>query len=129
MLTPRLTNCVNCTDIATLLEEIDCAIYVIAKKLYANTVFMLNQYIDTTAMSDLLNYQRILKYKYCNIDYAGCFTVEMIASKVKRYTSGCIKPCYPMTLLTTDCFLEASLCIIYPTTTSSTTSSTTTILP
>ena len=40
MLTPRLTNCVNCTDIATLLDEIDCTISVMAKKLYANTIFM-----------------------------------------------------------------------------------------
>ena len=124
MLTPRLTDCKDCTNIPILLEEISCTISVVAKRLYNNTVFMLNQNIDTNVMFDLLNYQRILKYKYCNPDYAGEFTVEMIASKVRRYTSGCVSSCYTMTPLTNDCILAGSICISYPTTTSTTTTST-----
>lgn len=83
MLTPRLTNCVACVDIPTLLADINCKIFEIGKKLYNNTIFSLNQPIDGNVMFDLLNYQRILTYKYCNPDYASCYTVEMIASKVK----------------------------------------------
>lgn len=83
MLTPRLTNCVSCTDITTLLSDINCKLFELGKKLYNNTVFSLNQPVDGNVMYDLLNYQRILTYKYCNPDYASCYTVEMIASKVK----------------------------------------------
>lgn len=51
--------------------------------LYNNTVFALNQPIKGTVMLDLLNYQRILTYKYCNPDYASRYTVNQIASRVK----------------------------------------------
>lgn len=94
MLTPRLTTCKECADIPSLLEGIDCKIFQIAGKLYNNTIFALNLPIDGSVMFDLLNYKRILTYKYCNPDYAGAFTINMIASKVRRYTSGCTTPCY-----------------------------------
>ena len=83
MLTPRLTNCPACADIPTLLADINCKLFELGKKLYNNTVFSLNQPIDGNVMFDLLNYQRILTYKYCNPDYASLYTVDMIASKVK----------------------------------------------
>lgn len=83
MLYPRLTNCINCSDIPTLLQDIECKITEVAKDLYNNTVFSLNRPIPFATMVDLLNYRRILKYKYCNPDYAKAFTVDMIASKVK----------------------------------------------
>lgn len=83
MLTPRLTTCQNCTDITLLLEDIECKITEIAKNLYNNTVFALNMPIPMDVMTDLLNYRRILNYKYCNPNYAKAFSVEMIASKVK----------------------------------------------
>lgn len=83
MLTPRLTTCQNCTDITLLLEDIECKMTEIAKNLYNNTVFALNMPIPMDVMTDLLNYRRILKYKYCNPNYAKAFSVEMIASKVK----------------------------------------------
>jgi len=54
---------------------------------------MLNKSFDDVLLSDLLNYKRILQYKICNPNYAGHFTVNMIASKVRRFTSGCIKDC------------------------------------
>lgn len=83
MLTSRLTNCVECATIPSLLEDIDCKIFQLSKKLYGNTIFALNQPINGTVMFDLLNYRRILSYKFCNVDYAGNYTVNMIASKVK----------------------------------------------
>jgi hypothetical protein len=86
MLSPRLTNCVECTTIPVLLNDIDCKIAQIADSLYNNVVFMLNQPVPDSIMLDLLNYKRILKFKYCNPDYAGCFSISMIASKVKRLT-------------------------------------------
>ena len=98
MLTPRLTDCPACTTIPALLEDIECQLTVLAKKLYNNIIFSLNLSIDPNDMFDLLTYRRILMYKYCNADYAGCYTVEMIASKIKMITFGCIKPCYPVTL-------------------------------
>ena len=83
MLTPRLTNCLACADIPTLLTDINCKLFELGKRLYSNTVFSLNQPLDGNVMFDLLNYQRILTYKYCNPDYAPEYTVSMIASKVK----------------------------------------------
>jgi len=83
MLTPRLVNCVECTTIPALLEDIECKITSMAKDLYNNTVFILNRSIDREAFMDLLNYKRILTYKYCNSDYAPNYTVSNIASRIK----------------------------------------------
>ena len=84
MLSPRLSNCVECSDtIPVLLQNIDCKIASMAKDLYNNTVFALNLSINGEVMYDLLNYKRILTYKYCNIDYARHYTVNMIASRIK----------------------------------------------
>ena len=83
MLSPRLTNCTECANINSLIAEIDCRVSELANVLYNNTVFMLNKSFDSVALSDLLNYRRILTYKVCNPNYAGCYTVNMIASKIK----------------------------------------------
>lgn len=83
MLNPRLTNCVDCTTIPELLSDIDCKITELAKNQYNNIVFILGKQIPFDAMSDLLNYKRILQYKYCNSEWADNYTVENIASKIK----------------------------------------------
>jgi len=83
MLNPKLTNCVECTTIASLLSNIDCKLTEMAKNQYNNIVFSLNRVIPTEAILDLLNYKRILTYKLCNPDYASCYSVEEIAGKVK----------------------------------------------
>lgn len=83
MLSPRLTNCIECTTIPALLQDIDLKLTELAKVQYNNIVFSLNHYIPGTVIGDLLNYKRILTYKYCNPDYACKFTVKMIASRVK----------------------------------------------
>lgn len=83
MLQPSLTNCIDCSTIPVLLDDIDCKLKELASSLYNNTIYSLNQPINGTVFLDLLNYKRILTYKFCNPDYALPFTVEMIASKVK----------------------------------------------
>jgi len=83
MLQPRLNNCVDCTTIPSLLSEINCKIFSLAKDEYNNTVFDLNRCIDRGAFWDLLIYKRILTFKLYNPDYACKFTVKKIASKVK----------------------------------------------
>lgn len=83
MLTPRLINYPTCGTIPVLLKDIDCKLAELASNLYNNLVYALNQPIPATAMIDLLNYRRILIYKFCNENYASAYTVEMIASKVK----------------------------------------------
>ena len=85
MLLPRLTDCVECASIPALLNDIDCKLKEMANSLYNNISFSLNQPISAIAMNDLLNYKRILTYKACNPDYAGCchFTIQQIASRVK----------------------------------------------
>jgi hypothetical protein len=100
------------------LNNIDCKLAEMAKNLYNNVVFMLNQPVEGNTIIDLLNYRRILTFKYCNPDYAGCYTVPMIASRVKILTVGCkTQPCLPcMDSLTT-------------TTSSSSTTTTTTSIP
>ena len=83
MLSPRLTNCIDCTKITVLLSDIDCKLTELAKVEYNNIVFSMNNYIPDSLIGDLLNYKRILTYKYCNPDYADCYSLEKIASRVK----------------------------------------------
>ena len=83
MLTVRLTGCTECNSIPILLSDIDCKIGSVAKNLYNNTIFALNIPIDTSVMSDLLHYKRILTYKFCNHHYAHHYKVDKIASRVK----------------------------------------------
>jgi uncharacterized protein (TIGR02145 family) len=124
MLTPRLTNCAECEDICSLIESIDCKVAEMSVSLYNNVVFMLNKSFDHELLSDLLNYKRILQYKVCNPNYAGCFTVNMIASKVRRFTSGCIKDCSCRASGAGIIITTTSTSTIPPLTTTTTTSST-----
>ena len=83
MLTPRLTNCSECSDITSLLEDIDCKFAKLAGSLYNNMTFMLNQPVSAEAFIDLSNYRRILQYKAVNSKYAEHYSVNRIASRVK----------------------------------------------
>lgn len=83
MLSPRLTTCSECANILTLIDEIDCKLSKLSGDLYNNLVFMLNKPVQADAIIDLLNYKRILQYKYINPDYASSYTVNNIAAKVK----------------------------------------------
>jgi len=83
MLSPRLTNCPECADIPSLISQIDCKVSEISNDLYNNVVFILNKNINYEALSDLLMYKQILQYKICNPNYAGDYTVNMIASKIQ----------------------------------------------
>lgn len=121
MLTTRMTECIQCGDILTLISEIDCKITEIGGKMYNSIVYALNpcnSSCDADGMGDLLNYRRILVHKWCNNEYTEDFTVEQIASKVKLMTSGCIPQeccdtCPPVTTTTTT--------TVSPTTTTTTT--------
>lgn len=86
MLSPRLTNIAAGTSIPALLASIDRKLMELANDLYNNVVFSLNNKINSEEINDLLNYKRILRYKYCNPDYASPFTVQMIASKIALYS-------------------------------------------
>ena len=85
MFTPRLTDCIECTDITSLLSDIECKVTDIAKDLYNNTIFALNRPISGDIMFDLLTYKRILTYRICNPDYANGvkYTTSKIISRVK----------------------------------------------
>jgi hypothetical protein len=83
MLNPRLTNCTQCADILSLIDEIDCRLAKLAGNMYNNVVLMLNKNIPVEVLIDLLTYKRILQYKYVNSSYAGKFTINEIASRVK----------------------------------------------
>ena len=126
MLTPRLTNCAQCEDICSLIESIDCKVAEMSVSLYNNVVFMLNKSFNHELLSDLLNYKRILQYKVCNPNYAGHFTVNMIASKVRRFTSGCIKDCSCRTSGAGTIITTTSTSTIPPLTTTTSSSSTST---
>lgn len=83
MLLPKLTNCIECSSIPALLADIDCKLAILANSEYNNIVFILNRPIPDVVIGDLLNYKRILTYKYCNPDYTSYYSVKMIASRVK----------------------------------------------
>jgi hypothetical protein len=65
------------------MADIDCKLTELANDEYNNIVFSLNYYTNGPLIGDLLNYKRILRFKYCNLDYGLPFTVEQIASRVK----------------------------------------------
>lgn len=85
MLYPRLIECPDCASIPNLVGEIDCKIKQMAVSEYNNIVFSLNNPAPKELLKDLLNYKRILTYKFCNPDYADVcdITFEQIASRVK----------------------------------------------
>jgi len=120
MLTPRLTNCQDCHKIPDLLRQIDCKIAELANGAYNNVVFMLGDCVPATAIVQLLAYKRILTFKYCNPHYGGSLSVNDIAGKIIRLTSGCVPKCNEPTVC------EITTCPIpivpNPTTTTTTTS-------
>ena len=63
MLTPRLTNCIDCSSIVVLLADIDCKLTDLENYQYNNIVFSLNYYIPGQVIADLLHYKQILTYK------------------------------------------------------------------
>lgn len=83
MLSPRLTSCPECANIKSLISEIDCKLVESGNYMYNNIAYMLNQPVSNDVMLALLNYKRILTYKYCNPDYAADYTVNMIASRIQ----------------------------------------------
>jgi uncharacterized protein (TIGR02145 family) len=142
MLLPRLTNCPECASIPSLLANIDCKLNQLASALYNNTIFALNQPISAVTMLDLLNYKRILTYRVCNPNYAGLYSLNMIASRVIILTGNCKTNCggaskqAPASTTTSTSSSSTSttttICIPRTTTTtssSSTSTSTTTATP
>ena len=83
MLSPRLTNCVECENISNLIAEIDCKLTTLSMSLYNSMTLMINKPIDQWVYNNLLNYKRILMYKQVNPDYAKQYSINKIASKVK----------------------------------------------
>lgn len=77
------SDCDSCASITVLLEDIDCKLTELAKDLYNNVIFALNNPVKTDLFIDLINYRRILTYRMYNSDYALPYTDEQIASKVK----------------------------------------------
>lgn len=132
MLYPKQTNC-SCAEngnINSLISSIDCRLSKLANTMYNNTVFMLNKTISGTEIFDLIQYKRILYYKQINPDYVNCYSVNQIASQVKRFTANCtgncndsnIFPAPPIRVTTTT---TTTPC---PTTTSTSTTTTTTTI-
>jgi hypothetical protein len=83
MLQPRLTNCIECASIPVLLQDIDCKLTELAKVQYNNIIFSMNYNLACSPIGELLNYRRILTYKFCNPNYAKAYSVQRIASRVK----------------------------------------------
>ena len=46
MLYSKLSDCIYCNDISTLINDIDCKIVEVSKSLYNNTIYMLNKNVD-----------------------------------------------------------------------------------
>lgn len=82
MISPNVTTCAECSDIQTLIDDIDCCIAKAGASMYANLVYMLNKRVPASALIDLLNYKRILQRKNVNSDYLSTFTVDMIAGRI-----------------------------------------------
>jgi hypothetical protein len=135
MLSPRLSDCIECSNIISLLDDIDCKLAELAQNEYNNIVFSLNYPVQGITIGDLLNYKRILTYKLANKDYASCYTVNMIASRVKLLTAGATNCCSKKKILTnspgttTTTTSITTMTPITTTTTSSTTSAPQQLVP
>lgn len=79
----RLTNCGECADIQSLIDDIDCKLAKLAGNMYNNITLMLGQKVNTDAVIYLMNYRRILQRKYSNPVYLSNFTLNSIAARVK----------------------------------------------
>ena len=123
MLSPRLSECIECSNISALLCDIDHKLADLAKIQYNNVVFALNKPFPGEVMGDLLNYKRILTYRACNCDYAGCFSVNQISSKIKTLYPGC--KCIPKKNPSTTSSTTTSNLTTTSTSTSSTSTSST----
>lgn len=116
MLSVKLTNCRECSQIPELLKAIDCKLALMANNLYLNMAYMLDKPVEGANISRLIHYKRILTYKYCNPDYALDFSVESIGSRVRFLTYGCKCCDQSATRITTT-----STTTVAPTTTTTTT--------
>jgi len=86
MLSPRPSDCVQCSNALSLISTIDCKLAELAKAEYNNIIFALNKCVQDVQIGDLLNYKRILSYKAVNPSYACEFTVNTIASRIALYS-------------------------------------------
>lgn len=119
MLSPRLTNCPECANIPSLIKKIDCKLAELGNNLYNNISYMLNKSVPSSDILQLIGYRRILMYKYYNPNYVHTYSVQMIASRVIRLTSGCVSKCNePERCLEEPCDITI---VPNPTTTTSTT--------
>lgn len=82
MLQPKLLDCSECSNIATLIDKINCRIAQLGAVLYGNITLMLNTQISATSIISLLNYKRILEYKQVNLDYCEDYTIEYISNRI-----------------------------------------------
>lgn len=83
MLQPRLKGaCTDCSDITTMINDVDCKLATSATSLYHNLTLMLNKPVPIDALIKLMHYKRILQYKNVNSDYLSEYTLEMIADRV-----------------------------------------------
>lgn len=120
MLSPRLTNCPECSDIPSLLKKIDCKLAELGNNLYNNISYMLNKPVPADDITQLIGYRRILMYKRINPSYVQDYSVAMIASRVIRLTVGCVSRCNTPE----PCIEESCDITIVPNPTSTTTSTT-----
>ena len=79
----RLTNCGECANIQSLIDDIDCKLAKLAGNMYNNITLMLGQKVNTDAVIYLMNYRRILQRIYSNPVYLSNFTLNSIAARVK----------------------------------------------
>ena len=103
MLTPRLlvgcTECGDpiCSNIRSLIGEINCKITEISGSLYNSIIFGFSVTCDTSDLNALLHYRRILTARMMNeaddtdtYTWACSFPLDWIFSKVKLMTTGCV---------------------------------------
>jgi len=83
MITPRLTDCRQCEDMQSLMQDIDNILAKMANVKYNVISFMLQDCVNNRYIKDLLHYKRILQYKYVNYRYACNVTIADIVQRVE----------------------------------------------
>lgn len=84
MLTFKLKDCKECSQISSTVEQISKKILLIQKDNYRNLVFGLDYKIDKQLLLRLIYYKDLLINMMFTRDYTDSYTTEEIVSKAKN---------------------------------------------
>lgn len=88
LITTKLDNCPGCDDLHSLIDELDCYISKIGKKILDNSRYSLGKKTSLIKYKAAIRYKTILIARTHNPNYVSRFLLADITNKVKQITYG-----------------------------------------